>query len=151
MIQMGWRAMDTDAFANMQTRVPEHLRAGLWTWCAWGVLPGHFLQAVLKNDLRDAFARGDKISVAGLQPMLEWLWNWAPGQSHGSLQRVASWEEHQAEFRAARVAYEMDRRQQSFSQFAVDLNRARLHEEGDYATRHWEASQRYGVPAWVRP
>jgi len=44
-----------------------------------GNLGGHFVNAVLDNDLRDAFARADEESEKALRNIVMWLYNVAPG------------------------------------------------------------------------
>lgn len=63
---------------ELKRMVPEHLQAGLLRWIEHGVLPGHFMQAVLNNDLRQAINRGDDASINGLQKIVQFLHNYAP-------------------------------------------------------------------------
>ncbi len=71
--------------------VPQHLRAGLVRYVTDGVRPGHFLVAVLENDLAEAVARADAVSLVGLPFVVSWLDNYAPATCHGSALRVAVW------------------------------------------------------------
>lgn len=71
--------------------VPEHLRHGLAMYLLNYVMPGHFLMAVLENDLLEAFKRGDRESREGLGDIVHWLYNYAVGISWGSKDLVRAW------------------------------------------------------------
>jgi hypothetical protein len=71
--------------------VPETLHFGLIHYIAKGLVPGHFLQAVLKNDLKEVIARGDDECLAALPAIVRWLYNEAPAPCWGSPEKVASW------------------------------------------------------------
>lgn len=72
-------------------RVPEHLREGLARYLDEHVQPGQFLVAVLSNDLREAFARADTSSRAGLFDLVKYLYNHAPGGAWGGKRQVEYW------------------------------------------------------------
>lgn len=72
-------------------RVPEHLRDGLLRYLDLHIRPGHFLTAVLENDLREAMGRADIGSRAGLFDLVGYLYNKAPGGAWGSKQAVKLW------------------------------------------------------------
>lgn len=71
--------------------VPEHLREGLMLYLVHHIQPGHFLVAVLQNDLEGAFGRGDENSIAGLPAIMRFLVNDAPGVSYGGPTSVRCW------------------------------------------------------------
>jgi hypothetical protein len=56
-----------------------------------GILPGHFLTAVLRNDLKEAVARADPVNQALLPVYVQWLYNRAPAACWGSPAQVAAW------------------------------------------------------------
>lgn len=74
-----------------QPIIPEHLADGLRLYLEQGIPPGHFLEAVLSNDLKEACSRGDVDSLAGLVDLVCWLYNHAPSGAWGSRERVESW------------------------------------------------------------
>ena len=77
---------------DMLTRgVPEHLIDGLALYLVAHIQPGHFLTAVLSNDLREAIGRGDTASIAGLKPLVVYLYNRVPGNAWGNAQNVSDW------------------------------------------------------------
>lgn len=66
-------------------------RAGLYFWITAGVPPGHFLTAVLSNDLREAVARADAENRAALPEIVEWLVSHAPMAAWGGPEVVRRW------------------------------------------------------------
>jgi hypothetical protein len=71
--------------------VPEHLHDGLIRYVLHHVAVGHFLTAVLSNDLRESFARADETSGPALGKIVAWLyWN-APSPAWGSRAAVKAW------------------------------------------------------------
>lgn len=71
--------------------VPEHLRHGLAFYLAHHIQPGHFLIAVLQNDLIGAIGRGDDNSIAGLKALVVFLYNGAPATAFGTPEKVDQW------------------------------------------------------------
>lgn len=53
--------------------------------------PGHFLVAVLSNDLIGAVNRGDRDSLAALTEIVRWLAWYAPAICWGSRKAVDAW------------------------------------------------------------
>ena len=68
--------------------IPPHLHSGLRMYLVHGYHPGHFLTAVLMNDLTGAVARADDDSIRGLAAVVRFLWNYAPSWCWGSEERV---------------------------------------------------------------
>lgn len=65
--------------------------ANLQRWISHGIQPGHFLTAVLCNDLRTAVARADAENVLVLPEIVQWLNNHAPTNCWGSPAAVNHW------------------------------------------------------------
>lgn len=84
-----------DLTANARRNgVPEHLIDGLVLYVTQGIPPGHFLTAVLENNLMDTMRRADERSLAGLFAVCTFVYNWIPGASHGNPILVAAWIAH---------------------------------------------------------
>ena len=49
--------------------VPAHLHYGIASWIDYGQIPGGFLEAIIRNDLCEAVARGDEESLVALPTM----------------------------------------------------------------------------------
>ena len=71
--------------------LPAHLRGGMQRYLEEGTRPGHFLQAVLKNDLAGSFARADAESRAALEDIVTWLHLECPSPAWGSEAKVQAW------------------------------------------------------------
>lgn len=71
--------------------IPDHMVAGLWRYILHGVEPGHFLCAVLANDLMAALRRADDINKHSLPAYGAFLVNVAPAACFGSKERFEDW------------------------------------------------------------
>lgn len=71
--------------------VPEHLRDALVRYVNDHDEVGHFLTAVLENNLRGAIQFGDIEAIAGLPAIVRWLFNRAPSGCWGSREAMAAW------------------------------------------------------------
>ena len=71
--------------------VPEHLREGLIRYLVRHIPTGHFLTAVLSNDLTEAVSRGDEVSIDGLPAIVRFLRNDVPWLAWGSQTIVKAW------------------------------------------------------------
>ncbi len=71
--------------------VPLHLWDGVIEYVVARRPVGGFLTAVLENDLREAAARADEASLAGLGHLLVFLNNYVTGRCWGSPATVAAW------------------------------------------------------------
>ena len=77
-----------------------------------GLVPGHFLTAVLSNDLMEAAGRADDENRAALFDWVKWLYNEAPRGSFGSPEAVKAWLEyrqHAAHARELDASYDQIR------------------------------------------
>lgn len=71
--------------------IPTRMMPALRRWIDHGILPGNFLQAVLRNDLRRAVALADDENLANLPAYTSYLYNDAPQACWGSPERVEAW------------------------------------------------------------
>lgn len=71
--------------------IPERMMGGLRRYIERGVLPGDFLRAVLRNDLRAACERADDENLRNLPAYVSYLYNKAPSNCWGSPQKVSAW------------------------------------------------------------
>lgn len=72
-------------------RLPEHIRRGIEDYIELHRPVGHFLTAVLTNDLREACARADQTNRYRLFDIVDWLYNEAPSVCWGSPEKVETW------------------------------------------------------------
>jgi len=71
--------------------LPDGLRGGMGRYLEYGVMPGHFLSAILANDLRGACGRPYDVNRRFLFEIVQWLFNHAPADSWGSEDKVSVW------------------------------------------------------------
>jgi len=73
--------------------VPEHLQGGLALYLAEGYQPGHFMTAVLENNLKEAVSRADDKAALGIAAVVRFLYNHAPRHAWGSPTNVTTYME----------------------------------------------------------
>jgi hypothetical protein len=81
--------------------IPDHMMEGLRNYIDHGYAPGHFMGAVLRNDLKTACARADLTNMRIIPVYVAWLWNNAPATCWGDGERVSEWMAQKALDRAA--------------------------------------------------
>ena len=75
--------------------VPEHTQTALTDYIERGIPVGGFLHAVLSNDLFGAVGRADSQNLPALKNIVNWVYNRAPQNCHGSEALVLRWiQEH---------------------------------------------------------
>ena len=93
--------MDDWKNALLKSTIPERMHGGITRWIESGVRPGHFLCAVLRNDLFEACSRADDDNRPLIWVYVSWLYNNAPGGCWGSPERFDSWAKAHEEKRRA--------------------------------------------------
>lgn len=72
--------------------IPEHCRDGLAGYLTGDYKHvGHFLTALLSNDLKETFARADDENQLAIQNYIGFLYSKAPSVAWGSPERVRGW------------------------------------------------------------
>ena len=71
--------------------IPEYMRDGVRLYLEEGLRPGHFLNAVLENNLVEAAARADRENKHRLLDWATFLYNELPMGCWGSKEKVAAW------------------------------------------------------------
>ena len=74
--------------------IPDHMIGGLRRYIENGIKPGSFLSAVLSNNLRDAVEYADDTNYRRIPDYIQFLYNYAPAGSWGSVKNFYSWMEH---------------------------------------------------------
>jgi hypothetical protein len=75
----------------IKTLIPYHMQEGILNWIFEGVPTGHFLSAVLSNDLKEACKRADSMNSRLIYDYVYFLYNYAPMGCWGSEEKVAAW------------------------------------------------------------
>lgn len=73
--------------------VPAHMHESVVAWIMQARPVGHFLTAVLCNNLREAISHGDDQNAQALQQYVRFLYNDAPAGCWGAPERLVSWAE----------------------------------------------------------
>lgn len=73
------------------SRIQPRFKASIDAWTRYGVPPGDFLQAVLRNDLTETFARADFQALPNIPHVLSYVYNECDHRSWGSPEKVLSW------------------------------------------------------------
>ena len=71
--------------------LPNFVQEDLDRYIEYGIMPGHFLQAVIRNDLFDAMARADDTHAEALKDIVTYLVNEAPIGCLGSRDALLDW------------------------------------------------------------
>lgn len=71
--------------------IPAHMMPALLRWTQNGEVPGDFLQAVIRNDLRAAVSHADNENAANLPAYLGWFYNEAPCGCWGAPGCLTEW------------------------------------------------------------
>lgn len=83
--------MKAPLLAAMVERLPSHMHDGLLRYLELGLRPGHFLTAILKNDLAEAVSRADDENQRLIADYILVLVDHAPSDAWGSPAKVEQW------------------------------------------------------------
>ncbi len=72
-------------------KLPKSLQGGMQRYIEDGILPGHFLTAVLENNLFSAVMRADVNNLKELPNIVRWMHWEIPSAAHGSEVTVKAW------------------------------------------------------------
>ena len=82
--------------------IPTRMFGAALRYIVEGIKPGHFLSAVITNDLRDAIARADEENQAALVEWVQFFYNYTPGYCWGSTSNMKNWINNGLELRGRR-------------------------------------------------
>jgi len=71
--------------------IPPRMLYAIEYYVKEGRIPGHFLQAIIKNDLRDAVSRADDENLKNLAAYVGYFYNETPGTCWGSEKHMLDW------------------------------------------------------------
>ena len=71
--------------------VPVYMQEGLIDYVVRRRDPGHFLTAVLENNLAGAIGRADSSNLKALQNWVRVIYNYAPSNCWGNPAKVKAW------------------------------------------------------------
>jgi hypothetical protein len=82
---------DAELFPGVYMAIPERMRGAIRRYLHDRIPPGDFLTAVICNDLRNAINRADSENLPLLKLYVQWFYNVAPGNCHGSYAVMQAW------------------------------------------------------------
>lgn len=71
--------------------IPNYMMGAIRRYIDKGISPGHFLTAVITNDLREACGRADDINLANLPAYVAFFYNEADNRCWGSQEAMNAW------------------------------------------------------------
>jgi hypothetical protein len=71
--------------------IPEGMRSAVVRYVLFGSGGGHFLSALVSNDLRRTFERADLESRAAIGDYVVFFYNYAPTMCWGSEEKASEW------------------------------------------------------------
>ena len=89
--------MEYDFTKQYQTggfHIPMRMMPAIQQYIERGVIPGHFLQKVICNDLFGAVGHADDENVRNLSAYAKFFYNQAPQGCWGSKQHMKDWSAH---------------------------------------------------------
>ena len=84
--------LEIDGMEINYDKVPvPHMVGGVRRYLENGIAPGHFLTAVITNDLGQAVAHGDSNNQAALADWVRFFYNYTPRDCWGSRDIMEAW------------------------------------------------------------
>ena len=74
--------------------IPERMMPSIDMYVDKGVIPGDFLQAIICNNLKDAFLLADDENFENIGAYASYFYNKVPAVAWGSRDRMIAWAEH---------------------------------------------------------
>lgn len=71
--------------------IPDYMVGSLRRYIENGIEPGHFLTAILCNDLKKTFTAADSVNARRVRDYVDFLYNYAPSDCWGSPQKYDKW------------------------------------------------------------
>ena len=71
--------------------IPCRMWGGIIRWIVYGIFPGDFLTAVIRNDLREAVWQADDENIHLISTYVSFFYNEAPSLCSGNNRRVDEW------------------------------------------------------------
>lgn len=79
-----------EGFSKMD--IPGYMQDGIRHYILDGINPGHFLTYCLQNRFIEAVTAADDTNAKKLVDWAKYIYNYLPGQCHGSREAVENWE-----------------------------------------------------------
>ena len=73
--------------------IPERMMPGIKRYVEKGIIPGTFLQAVICNNLKEAFMLADDENFKNIAAYVGYFYNEVPADAWGSHEKMMQWSE----------------------------------------------------------
>jgi len=83
--------MSEDAYRFRDWYIPQRMMGAIDRYVNQGIQPGHFLTAVISNDLKEALSRADEENLDNLSAYVSYFYNKAPSACWGSEEKMKAW------------------------------------------------------------
>lgn len=87
-------------FPGDYARIPARMQDAIRRYVVQGLIPGHFLQGVISNDLRMAVNHADDENLPMIKLYVQWFYNHAPAGCNGSVESMLKWSSERARERS---------------------------------------------------
>lgn len=71
--------------------IPDYMHEGILNYVENRVKPGHFLTAIITNDLRNAVFHADSTNLNLIKNYVQWFYNHPPSPCWGSVEKMEAW------------------------------------------------------------
>ena len=71
--------------------VPDHMMDGIERYVEHGINPGHFLTAIITNDLRETIGRADDENLQNIPAYVDYFYDNTPASCWGSPEQMGAW------------------------------------------------------------
>jgi hypothetical protein len=90
---MAYRVMHPQFEATFEHyKVPKEMQDAFWNYFAYGIDPGSFGMAVLRDSYSEAVVRAHQaLTSEHLRSIAKWLYNVPPKQAFGSDEKIKQW------------------------------------------------------------
>ena len=73
--------------------IPRRMEGGICRYVEYGIKPGDFLTAIIRNDLKEAVGRADEENMRNLPAYVAYFYNEVPSPAWGSKEKMEAWME----------------------------------------------------------
>jgi hypothetical protein len=88
--------------------IPDWVRSEIDEWAAIATWPGTFVEAVLKNELNEAFALSTEEDLPALHSIVAYVYNYVPSPCWRSREKMTAWRGTIVEFFDANIAKQLE-------------------------------------------
>ena len=84
----------SDVKESVSYGIPQRTMGGIDRYVEEGIHPGHFLKAVITNNLLEALERADNENISALYDIMKYFFNSTPSECWGSIENFNNWRLH---------------------------------------------------------